>query len=121
MAEWLYLAQLWVASGVGFVSLILGFARRKPSVLTIGAIALVELGLLIQLAFSISVVFLGERAKSDTVEYFAYLIVAMIVPVAAALWALVERTRFSTIILAIGAFTVAVMLVRMYQLWFGLN
>ena len=83
MAEWLYLAQLWVASGVGVVSLILGFARRKPSVLTIGAIALVELGLLIQLAFSISVVFLGERAKSDTVEYFAYLIVAMIVPVAA--------------------------------------
>lgn len=119
MTEWLYLAQVWVATGAGLFALVLGFAKRKPSVLTLGALALVELGLLIQLAYSISVVFLGERAKTDTIEYFAYLIVAIIVPVAAVLWALVERNRFSTIVLSVGAFTVAVMLVRMYQLWFG--
>jgi hypothetical protein len=41
------------------------------------------------------------------------------IPIAAAFWALIERTRWSTVIMGVGSFTVAVMLVRMSQIWNG--
>jgi hypothetical protein len=47
------------------------------------------------------------------------LLVAIMVPVGAGFWALVERNRWSTVILGVAALTVAVMLVRMNQIWTG--
>jgi hypothetical protein len=119
MIDWLYSAQLFIATAVGVFTLTLGFAKRKPSFLSLGALALVQLGLLTQLVASIGLVVAGEQAKQDTVEFFAYLFVALLIPLAAAFWALIERTRWSTLVLAVGALTVAVMLVRMNQIWTG--
>lgn len=117
MIEWLYSLQLIVATTAGVLAVILGLAKRKPSNLSLGALALVELGLIVQLVVSIVLVILGQRAQSDTVEFFAYLVVALMVPVGAAFWALIERSRWATVVLGVGALTVAVMLVRMQQLW----
>lgn len=119
MIDWLYSAQLIVSTAAGLFTMGLGFAKRKPSFLSLGALALVQLGLLIQLIASIVLVAVGKRAELDTVEFFAYLIVALMIPFAAAFWALIERTRWSTLVLAVGALTVAVMLVRMNQIWTG--
>ncbi|MEN9956152.1 MAG: hypothetical protein RLY34_959 [Actinomycetota bacterium] len=119
MINWLYSGQLFVAVLAGAFTLILGLAKRKPSGLSIGALAFVQLGLIVQLIASIVLVIAGERAKTDTVEFFAYLIVALMIPLAAAFWALIERTRWSTLVLGVGALTVAVMLVRMSQIWTG--
>lgn len=120
MIDWLYSVQLAVATVAGLFALVLGIAKRKPSGWSIGALALVQLGLIVQLVASIVLVIAGERAKSDTVEFFAYLVVALIVPLGAAFWALIERTRWSTLVLGVGALTVAVMLVRMSQIWTGI-
>lgn len=43
------------------------------------------------------------------------------VPVGAAIWALVERSRWSTVIMGAGVLTVVVMLVRMHQIWTGVE
>jgi len=118
MIDWLYQIQLWFAFGASAVLLVLAMAKRKPSLFSIGLLALAELGLAIQLLVSIVMVVGGARAQQDTVEFFAYLVVALMVPAAAVFWALIERTRWSTLVLAVGAFTVAVMLARMQQLWF---
>ena len=120
MISWLYSAQLITATVAGLFALVLGFAKRKPSGISIGALAIVQLGLIVQLIASIVLVILGERAKQDTVEFFAYLIVALMIPAAAAFWALIERSRWSTLVLGVGALTVAVMLVRMSQIWTGI-
>lgn len=119
MTEWLYLAQLWIAVATGLFSLAMGLFGRLPSLWTMGAIVLVELGLLGQLIYSTIAVIGGGSAVVDTVEFFAYLIVALMVPIGAGFWALVERNRWSTVILGIAALTVAVMLVRMNQIWTG--
>ncbi len=121
MLNWLYEGQLWIYSIAGMLAVILGLIKRKPSGLTIACVALVELGLLLQLGASVVLVIGGERAKQDTFEFFAYLLVAILIPVGAAFWALIERTRWSTVILGVGALTVAVMLVRMNQIWTGSN
>jgi hypothetical protein len=116
---WFLVAQEVIAAGVGAFGLLLGMARRKPSLLSLSALGLVELLLLIQLIVSLVLVAGGERAKTDTVEFFSYLVVALIVPIGAGFWALVERTRWSTMVLGVAGFTVAIMLARMEQIWFG--
>lgn len=116
---WFLVVQQIVAAAAGSIGVLLGVAKRKPSLVSIGALALVELLLLVQFVLSVALVAGGERAKTDTVEFFSYLVVALIVPIGAGFWALVERTRWSTMVLGVAGFTVAIMLARMEQIWFG--
>lgn len=119
MLEVFFQIEAWSAFAVGLILIGFGLARRKPSLISLGALAFIQLGLVVQLISSIILVAGGARAKTDTVEFFAYLLVAMIVPLGAAFWALIERTRWSTFVLGVGSLTVAIMLVRMHQIWFG--
>jgi hypothetical protein len=119
MTEALYLTQLWFAVGVGLFTIALGLFGRLPSLWSVGSLAAVLLGLLIQFGYSTFAVIGGAEAAVDTVEFYAYLVVAIMVPVGAGFWALVERNRWSTLILGVAALTVAVMLVRMNQIWTG--
>ena len=119
MIEVAYLAQLWFAVAAGLFALSLGLFGRLPSLWSVGALGIVLLGLIIQFVYTTVLVVGGAEAAVDTVEFFAYLVVAMMVPVGAGFWALVERNLWSTVILGVAALTVAVMLVRMNQIWTG--
>ena len=119
MLEWWYQAQLWFGVVAGLLLVMMGLIGRKPSGFSLALIAGSEFGLLMQLIASITLVILGERAKLDTWEFFGYLIVALMVPVAAAIWALIDRNRWSTVVMGAGVLTVTVMLVRMQQIWSG--
>ena len=121
MTEWLYLAQLWFAVIAGSLLVLMGLVGRVPSGFSISLVALSEVGLFGQLVFSSVFVILGERAQIDTWEFFGYLLVALLIPVGGAIWALVERTRWSTLVMGAALLTLAVMLVRMYQIWTGIN
>ena len=119
MLEWWYQAQLWFGVIAGLLLVVMGLIGRKPSGFSLALVAGSEFGLAMQLIASITVVILGERAKLDTWEFFGYLIVALMVPVAAAIWALIDRNRWSTVVMGAGVLTVVVMLVRMHQIWSG--
>ena len=119
MIETFFEFEAWGAAIVGLILLGFGAAKRKPSLISLGAVAFVQLGLVVQLISSILLVIGGARAKGDTIEFFAYILVAFLVPLGAAFWALIERTRWSTFVLGVGALTVAIMLARMHQIWFG--
>ena len=119
MLEWWYQAQLWFGVVAGLLLVLMGLVGRKPSDFSLALVAGSEFGLLMQLIASITLVVLGQRAAIDTWEFFGYLIVAIMVPVGAAIWALVERNRWSTVVMGAGVLTVAVMLVRMHQIWTG--
>ena len=121
MFDWAYFAQLWFALAVGLFTVSLGLFKRPPSWFSVGAIAIVEGFLLVQLAVSIALVVTGHQAVGDTVEFFGYLITALLVPPAAVAWAAFERTRLSTLVISVAAFTIAIMLVRMWQIWSGIR
>ena len=121
MIEWSYQFQAAFALLVGLFALVLGLLRRPPSWWSVGAVALIEGLLLVQLAVSIALVSSGQQAVGDTVEFFGYIITALVVPPAAIAWAVIERTKWSTLVLGVSAFTVAVMLVRMWQIWTGIR
>ena len=121
MIEFFYLVLVWYSVAVGIALLGAGLFGARPGSVSIMATAGVEAGLLIQLLISIALVVSGQRAQTDTLEFFGYLIVAIIVPLAAGFWGLAERTKYSMMVLGAAALTVAVMLYRMQQLWTGIN
>ena len=121
MIEAFFLILAWYAVAAGLVLIFLGLIGRSPSGFSLGLAIGVEAGLLVQLILSIVLVVLGQYAVIDTWEFFGYLIVALMVPIAGAVWALVERNRWSTVVLGAAVLTIAVMLVRMQQIWTGVN
>lgn len=121
MIEFFYFVLVLYSALVGLLLLGAGLVGAKPGPVAIMATAGIEAGLLIQLVLSTILVISGERAQTDTVEFFGYLIVAIIVPLAAGFWGLAERTKYSMMVLGAAGLTVAVMLYRMQQLWTGIN
>ena len=121
MIDAYFLILAWYAVAAGLLLVGLGLMGRAPSGFSLALAAGVEAGLLVQLILSIILVSVGQYAVIDTWEFLGYLIVALIVPVAGAVWALVEKDRWSTVILGAALLTIAVMLVRMQQLWTGVN
>ncbi|TFC50157.1 hypothetical protein E3T24_13345 [Cryobacterium sp. TmT2-59] len=117
MIEWFTWLQLGVATVAGLLGIGLGLADRKPSDLSLGATALVELLLIAQLVVAIVAPFTGNNASGSVLEFYTYLISAILVPVAAVVWALIERSRWSTVIVGASCLAVAVMVYRMWQIW----
>ena len=97
------------------------FSKVLHSVTLIAQMAVVA-GLVLQALLSTILAILGQRAATSTLEFFGYLIVALMVSVGAIIWSLMDRkNRWSNTVLALSAFTVAVMIIRMQQLWTGVS
>ena len=119
MIESFYQFSLYANLVIGVISVFLGLIGRSPSGFTVSLAGVSEITLVIQLVIGIVLVFQGVQAKQDTVEFFAYLITALLLPVGAVFWALLERSKWSTVVLGVSALAIAVMLVRMHQIWTG--
>ena len=120
MVEWLYLTLLGISLTVGAFLVVVGLFGGRPKGYLIIALLTVELGLLVQLAVSTGVVIVGQQAAISTIEFFGYLLVALLIPPGAVVWALAEPTRWSTVVLGFSSLTIAIMLVRMSQIWTGI-
>jgi len=116
--EWFTAVQVVVAVAAGLLCIVLGFARRVPGDLTLGATAVVELLLIAQLVVAIVAPLVGNQPSGSLLEFWVYLVSAVLIPPAAAFWALIERNRWSTVILGVACLAVAVMVYRMGQIWF---
>ena len=117
MILWLTIAQVAVATVAGAFCVVLGLAGRRPSDYTVGALALVELLLLVQVVVAIVAPLAGNPPTGDLLEYWVYLVSAVLLPIGAVLWALMERSRWSTVILGVAALAVAIMVWRMHVIW----
>ena len=118
MIEWFTTVQVVVACAAGILCLILGLAGRVPGDVSMGAVALVELLLLVQLVIAIVAPAVGNPPSGSLAEFYIYLISALLLPIAGGFWALIERTRWSTVVLGVVGLAIAVMTYRMGQIWF---
>jgi hypothetical protein len=116
--EWLTWVQVLVAAAAGILCLVSGIAGRPPADLTLGSLLLVELLLLAQLVVAVVAPLVGNDPSGNLVEYYVYLVSAILIPPLAVVWGLVERSRWSTVVLGIAALAVAVMVYRMHVIWF---
>ena len=117
MIDWLYFTLVIAAGASAFWCLVLAMFGFKPGMFSLAQMVLLEVLLVVQLITTSVLVSTGAQSKGDVVEFFGYVLVAMMVPVGGVIWALVERTRVSSMVLAVAALTVAVMAARMAQIW----
>jgi hypothetical protein len=118
MLEWFTWFQIAVAVLAALLCIILGLIGRKPSDLTMGATGVVALLLIVQLGVAIASPIMGNEPTGSLFEFYLYLVTAIFVPLGAGFWGLLERSRWSTVVLGAGNLAVAVMLVRMSVIWF---
>ncbi|KJL18421.1 hypothetical protein RN51_03254 [Microbacterium oxydans] len=117
MILWFTIAQIVIAVAAGAFCLIAGLIGRRPSDVSVGALALVEALLIVQVVVAIIAPLAGNPPTGDLLEYWVYLVSAVLLPVGAVLWALMERSRWSTVILGVAAIAIAIMLWRMQVIW----
>jgi hypothetical protein len=77
-----------------------------------------EILLLVQLVAGLVAAASTDR-NIDGATFVGYLIGIAILPPLAAVWALVERTRWGSAVIAVLGIVVAVMVVRLDQIWAG--
>lgn len=82
------------------------------------AAAVIEVGILVQMVLA-GVLLIGGHQLTEGFTFWGYLVVALLVLPAAAVVAVVERTRWSSVALIIACATLAVMQLRVHQLWSG--
>ena len=117
MILWFTLVQVSVAALAGVLCVVLGLAGRRPSDLTVGALALVELLLIAQIVIAVIAPLAGNPPTGSLLEFWVYLVSAALLPPAGVFWALLERSRWSTVIMGIAALAVAIMVWRMHAIW----
>ena len=117
MILWFTLAQIVVAVVAGAFCVVAGLAGRRPSDWSVGAVALVEALLVAQVVTAIIAPLVGNPPTGDLLEFWVYLVSAVLLPFGAVLWALMERSRWSTVILGVAALAIAIMVWRMHVIW----
>lgn len=119
MIDWFTWVQVGLAVVVGLFCVVVGFVGWKPNDFTVGALVLIELLLVAQGIVSLVQPAVGNPPRGNALEFGVYAVSVLLVPPAAVVWALIDRTRWSTVVLGAGAFTVAVMVYRMQEIWFA--
>jgi hypothetical protein len=114
---WFTVVQIAVACAAGLLCTVLGLAGRRPSDLSVGTQALILLLLIAQVVIAIIAPLAGNPPTGDLLEFWVYLVSAVLIPPAAVVWALVDRSRWSTVVMGVAAFAIAIMVWRMNVIW----
>ena len=117
MIAWFAIVQIVVAALAGLVCIVEYARKRGPNDYTLGATLLVGLLLLAQVVVSIAAPFGGNAPLGDPLEFWMYLVVALVLPFGAGFWALVDRRRSANLVLLVVHLSIAVMVYRMLVIW----
>jgi hypothetical protein len=92
--------------------------RRWHGLWLYGLVALLEVGLVVQLVVGIVKLATDDR-QIEGATFIGYLTtVPLLLPIAG-FWALMERTRWGPVVMVVGCLTVPVLILRLNQVWAG--
>lgn len=105
-----------LVAAYGVAALVLTAMGRAPrEYLVIASVALSGL-LVVMVLIAAGLLVAGER-PDEPGTFVGYLVIAVILLPLGTLWALAERSRWGTAVLAVACFTLVVVLVRLQDLW----
>lgn len=84
----------------------------------LGALLLIEVGLLVQAVLGAVALATTHRHVSG-VTFVGYLIASLLILPAAGWWSLTEKSRWGVGVLLVGCLVIPVIIVRMNQVWSG--
>ena len=119
---WGYDAWFWTAVVLGALSFLVCAAQalrgRAPDDWTQGSVLVLEVFLLVYAAGSVVAHVRGPGPTGSALEYWGYLLTALLVPAGTFVWSLVERSSWSNYVLAATGPVVAIMVYRMNFIWY---
>ena len=101
-------------------SFLLVALTRGPQVSLLVGLGVLEALLLAQ-AVVAAVQLAGGDRPAETGVFVAYLVVSVVAVPAGALWALTDRSRWGPAVLGVACLVVAVLVLRLEQLWDGVG
>jgi hypothetical protein len=99
----------------GWALVVTALNRRMGAGLLI-ALGILEILLLVQVGIVVAKLASGQH-PAGLPTLIGYLIAAPLVPVAAAFWGAMERSRWGPAVIAAAGFVAAVLMVRLHQVW----
>ncbi|MEZ0076903.1 hypothetical protein [Planotetraspora sp. GP83] len=108
----------WLIGGallVALVGVVSAIRDRPMGPVLLTALALLEVALLVQAGMAVA----GIGHVEEKATFIGYLAGTIVIPPAAVWWGRAERTRWGPGVIAVAAFTVAVMTGRLLQIWNG--
>jgi hypothetical protein len=97
-------------------ALLMTALNHRMNVPMLAAVGVLEILLLIEVGMIVAKLAHGEH-PSSTPTLVGYLIATPLVPVAAAFWGLIERSRWGPAVVAVAGLVAAVLMVRLHQIW----
>lgn len=114
--DWLATVVITAALVMAAWTVVLAARGRRFGVATLGALVTVELAAVVQLVVAVVLLIIGPRPDA-VATFVGYGVVALLVLPAALGWAVGDRSRWGPGVLAVGCLALAVMTVRMQQIW----
>ena len=119
---WGYDGWFWASVVLGALSCVICLVQaargRAPDDFSQGSVLVLEAFLLVYAVGSVFLPVPGPDPSGSLLEYWGYLLTALLIPAGTFVWSLVERSRWSTLILAAAGPVVAVMVYRMNFIYY---
>jgi hypothetical protein len=97
-------------------ALLMTALNRRMDIGLLAALGVLEILLLVLVGLIVAKLAEGERPASPA-TLIGYLIAMPLVPVAAAFWGLLERSRWGSAVVAVAGLVAAVLMVRLHEIW----
>jgi hypothetical protein len=97
-------------------ALLMTALNRRMNVPLLAAAGVLEIMLLVEVGLVVAKLASGARPASLP-TLIGYLVATPIVPLAAAFWGLMERTRWGPAVIAVAGLVAAVLMVRLHEIW----
>lgn len=119
---WGYDGWFWASVVLGALSLLVcsfeAARGRRPDDVTQGSALVLEAFLLVYALGSIAMHVVGPGPTGSALEYWGYLLTALLIPAGTFVWSLVERSSWSNWVLAAAGPVVVIMVYRMNYIWY---
>lgn len=106
---------LVLAGGTALLALL----NRRAGRPVLAALAVLEVVVLVQTVAAVVLLVSGQRPAGAVVEFLGYHLATLLALPAGVGWSKSDRSRWSTGVLTVACLSVAVMTVRMNQIWAG--
>jgi hypothetical protein len=97
-------------------ALLMTAINHRMNVPLLAALGVLEILLLVEVGLVVAKLADGARPSGLPV-LIGYLCAIPIVPVAAAFWGLVERSRWGSAVVAVAGLVAAILMVRLHEIW----
>ena len=97
-------------------SLLMTALNRRMGLSLLIALGVLEILLLVEVGIIVARLASGAH-PAGLATLIGYLIAMPLVPVAAAIWGMMERSRWGPAVIAVAGLVAAVLMVRLHQIW----